>query len=65
MARPITLPEPWRSLALKLGGVQALADRLGTTPRTINRWANGKMGMNGLEFVLFDSSWAKLGLEKR
>ena len=24
MARPTTLPEPWRSLAVKLGGVQAL-----------------------------------------
>ena len=41
MPRPTTLPEPWLSLAKKLGGVGALAVALGTTPRTINQWAHG------------------------
>ena len=63
MARPTTLPEPWRSLALKLGGVQALADRLGTTPRTINRWANGKMGMSGTARKLFEALCRKCGID--
>ena len=39
MARPTTLPEPWRSLAAKLGGVQALAEVLDCNERTVRRWA--------------------------
>lgn len=39
MPRPTTLPEPWRSLAAKLGGVQALADALLCKPVTLRRWA--------------------------
>jgi transcriptional regulator with XRE-family HTH domain len=42
MGRPTTLPEPWRSLAEKLGSVQALADVLLCDVRTVNRWANGE-----------------------
>ena len=41
MPRPTTLPDPWRSLAKKLGGVGALASALGTASRTVNRWARG------------------------
>ena len=41
MGRPPTLPEPWRSLAAKLGGVEALAAALGTTRRTLDHWARG------------------------
>lgn len=41
MARPSTLPEPWNTLAEKLGGVQALADVLLCDVRTVRRWANG------------------------
>lgn len=41
MPRPTTLPEPWRSLAEKLGGVQALADALLCSPVTLWRWAHG------------------------
>jgi hypothetical protein len=40
MPAPTKLPQPWRSLADKLGGVQALADALGTSPRTIRKWAH-------------------------
>jgi len=63
MARPTTLPEPWRSLAAKLGGVQALADALGTTTRTINRWANGEMGMSGTAKKLFEALLRENGMQ--
>ena len=53
MPRPTTLPAPWLSLARKLGGVQCLADAMGVTPRTINRWAKGEMWMSGSARVLF------------
>ena len=39
MPRPTALPEPWRSLAAKLGGVEALAKILEVDTRTIRRWA--------------------------
>ena len=41
MPRPTTLPEPWRSLAERLGGVGALAETLGATRRTLDHWARG------------------------
>lgn len=34
-----TLPDPWRSLAAKLGGVQGLANVLDCDVRTVRRWA--------------------------
>lgn len=40
MTRPTTLPEPWRSLAERCGGVVALAARLGVDRRTIGKWAH-------------------------
>ena len=55
MGRPTTLPEPWRSLALRLGGVQALADYFGVTPRTIGRWAAGDMRMSGPARKMFEA----------
>lgn len=54
MARPSTLPEPWRSLALKLGSVQALADTLGVHRSAINRYALGQMKMKKSVQILFD-----------
>ena len=41
MPRPTTLPEPWASLAAKLGGVRQLADALICDARTLHRWAHG------------------------
>lgn len=41
MGRPLTLPEPWAALAAQLGGVQALADAAGASPRSIHQWAHG------------------------
>ena len=40
MARPSTLPEPWRTLAARLGGVQALADALHSSTRAVRQWAH-------------------------
>lgn len=39
MGRPTTLPEPWASLAAKVGGVRALAEILDCNERTVGRWA--------------------------
>lgn len=45
MARPTNLPEPWRSLAEKLGGAghlyTALLDRAGIPERTAKRVCRG------------------------
>lgn len=40
MSRPCNLPEPWASLAEKLGGVQSLADELHSATRTVRQWAH-------------------------
>lgn len=47
----LSLPEPWLSLARKLGGVEALAERLHTTTRSVNRWAKGERVPSGMEQV--------------
>jgi len=47
MGRPTTLPEPWCSLADRLGGVGAAAALWGVTPRTVGRWATREMGISG------------------
>lgn len=47
MPRPTTLPEPWRSMAERLGGVQALADALHSAPRTIRQWAQHERTPSG------------------
>lgn len=52
MPRPTTLPDPWRSLAAKLGGVQALADALGAGLRTVNDWAAGRRSPRGPSLAL-------------
>ncbi|WP_306590621.1 NUDIX domain-containing protein [Geothrix sp. 21YS21S-4] len=53
MGRPITLPGPIGALAKKVGGVGALADELGISPRTVRRWATDgvipKMGLKVLK----------------
>lgn len=41
MAAPILLPEPWKTLALRMGGVARLAAALLCDPVTLRRWANG------------------------
>jgi predicted transcriptional regulator len=55
MPRPTTLPEPWRSLAANLGGVQALADALGVVPLTVRRYASGEIRMGGAARKLYEA----------
>lgn len=55
MARSTTLPEPWRSLSVKLGSVQALADAIGVKPLAIRRYASGEIKMGGSARKLFDA----------
>lgn len=54
MSRKSTLPEPWRSLADKLGGVGKLAEAMGVDPRTIGRWAHGERAFDGPQKILFE-----------
>lgn len=42
VGRPLSLPEPWLSLAQAFGGLESLASRLAVTPRAIRRWAMGE-----------------------
>lgn len=63
MPRPSTLPEPWRTLAEKLGGVQALANALHSSTRTINRWANGQRIPRGPALELIRQVFAAHGIE--
>ena len=52
MGRPTTIPEPWRSLAARLGGLQALASALHSDPRTVTRWAAGDREPRGPALAL-------------
>ena len=38
----LPLPKPWSTMAEIYGGVGALAEALGASPRTLHRWAHGK-----------------------
>lgn len=42
MARPTTLPSPWRELAQAYGGVGKLAEACGVSLRALERWASGE-----------------------
>ena len=55
MPRPSTLPEPWLSLAEKLGGVQALCDALNTAPATIHHWAHGHRTPSGTAMMAIEN----------
>lgn len=63
MTRPMNIPDPWRSLAVKLGGVQLLADALHSSPRTINRWANSQRMPRGPALELIRQVFAANGIE--
>lgn len=51
MSRATTLPESWATLARVLGGVAALADACGVTPRTLARWATGELRPTALRLA--------------
>ena len=63
MPRPTTLPEPWRSLADALGGVQALSEELHSDPRTIRRWAAAERTPGGPARALIDALFRAHGIE--
>lgn len=62
MPRPSTLPEPWRTLAVRLGGVQALADALHSSPRTVHQWAHGQRRPQGPARAAIQALFAAHGL---
>ena len=55
MPRSTTLPEPWRSLAERLGGVGALAEAFGVERLTVRRWAKGERKLEGPAKKLFEA----------
>ena len=63
MPRPTTLPEPWRSLAARLGGVGALAAALGTARSTLDHWARGDRTPGGTAQTAIAALFARYGLE--
>ena len=63
MPRPTTLPEPWRSLAEKLGGVQALADALHSDPSAVRRWATGDRTPGGPARALIEALFRQHQIE--
>jgi transposase-like protein len=54
MGRPIKLPEPWKTLAEKAGGVAKLAARLGVDPSVLRRWVHGRTGLTAAAKSLLD-----------
>ena len=52
--RPTTFPPGWLALAEGYGGIEALAGRLGTTYRTIQRWAHGERTPTGPALMLIE-----------
>ena len=62
MPRPTTLTEPWRSLAERLGGVQALADALHSAPRSVRQWAAGERRPRGPVLALLAQLLERYGL---
>ena len=63
MGRPPTLPEPWRSLALRVGGVEALAEALHSNVSTVRRWAHEERSPNGPAQALIRATFEAHGLE--
>ena len=63
MPRPPTLPEPWRSLALQVGGVEALAEALHSNVSTVRRWAHEERSPNGPAQALIRALFAEHHLE--
>ena len=62
MTRPTTLPEPWRTLAARLGGVQALADALHSSTRAVRQWAHGQRRPQGPARAAIEALFAAHGL---
>lgn len=77
MPRPISLPEPWRSLCEEVerrwriahpgqrspGGVTLVARALGADRRTIARWARGERRPGGTARLAIAALFARHNLE--
>jgi len=61
--RPSTLPEPWRTLAARAGGVEKLARRFDVDPRVVRYWAHGQSNMAGPSKTLLKMLIVEYGLE--
>lgn len=77
MPRPISLPEPWLSLAAELerkwieanpgkkspGGVLLTAGALHSNPRTVRRWATGERIPRGPALALINQVFREHGFK--
>jgi len=61
--RPSTLPEPWRTLAARVGGVGNLAECFGVDPRVVRYWAHDEKGMHGPSKKIFESLLREHGID--
>jgi hypothetical protein len=64
IGRPNTLPEPWRTLAERAGGVEALGRVFVVTPRAIHRWAHGTYPMAAPHKIVFERLLKEAGLDQ-
>ena len=63
MPRPTSLPEPWRSLALRVGGVEALAEALHSNVSTVRRWAHEERSPAGPARALIRALFEAHGID--
>jgi transcriptional regulator with XRE-family HTH domain len=53
---------PIGDLARACGGTRALAERVGVTPRTLQRWARGEAALSGPARVVVEALCRQYGL---
>ena len=61
--RPLTLREPYGTLARSMGGLGKLAEALGVAPRTIRDWSNGRTSPQGPSLILLNQHLTKRKLD--
>jgi len=59
--RPIALKAPYGALARSMGGLGALAQAMGVSPRTIRDWSNGRTTPEGPAKILLGILLAQVG----
>ncbi|HWQ07903.1 MAG TPA: hypothetical protein VN436_02305 [Holophaga sp.] len=63
MAQPCKFPEPWLTLTIECGGVNALASALGTTRRGVAFWAHSQRIPRGAARVAILALFKAKGVE--
>jgi len=63
MPRPTTLPEPWQTLAARVGGVQALADRFCVVPSSVYYWSRQQRGMSRMAKMVLQQLLKELDIK--